>query len=605
MTELVFGRRYRVVEKIGSGGMAEVFKAVDDVLGRTVAIKVLHAQYASDPDFVARFRQEAQAAANLSSPNIVNIFDWGRDDETYYIVMEYVHGTDLKTLVQEKGPIDPLKAAEYGSQVCAALTAAHGYDIVHRDIKPQNIVLTPDGIIKVMDFGIARAGNSTLTQTGSVLGTAHYVSPEQAQGQNLGPQSDLYSLGVVLYELTTGQVPFDAETPVAVALKQVNDEPQPPRMLNPDIPPSLEAVILRAMAKDPAERYASAEEMRRDLQRVASGRVVETPVAAAAGGTAVMSAVGNDTRVRPVSSQKKRWPWVVVIIVGLILLGIGAAYAFGLLGGPEKIVVPDVTGMTEEEAVEALTAVGLTLGDTEETNSETVDAGLVISQSPEPGVEVELGNSVKLVISAGKELFEVPDVVGLTESEAIEALRAAGFQVGSIQREYNSEVDADHVISQEPVSGQMAPAAAAIALTVSRGKELREVPDVVGDSKANAESALSDAGFKSKSSEEFSDSVDKGKVMRQSPQGGVSVEVGSTVTIVISKGRDLVTVPYVIGEQEADAIKMIEDAGLTAMVNYQADPRDGEVLTQDPVPDTEVKRGETVNIWVGKAPPAP
>ena len=400
-------------------------------------------------------------------------------------------------------------------------------------------------------------------------------------------------------------MPFDAETPVAVALKQVNDEPQPPRQVNPDIPPSLEAVILRAMAKDPAERYASAEEMRRDLQRVASGRVVETPVAAAAGGTAVMSAVGNDTRVRPVSSKRNRWPWVVVIIIGLTLLGIGAAYAFGLIGGPEKIVVPDVTGMTEEEAVEALTAVGLTLGDTEETNSETVEAGLIISQSPEPGVEVELGNSVKIVISAGQELFEVPDVVGLTESEAIEALRAVGFQVGSINREYNSEVDADHVISQDPVSGQMAPAAAAIALTVSRGKELREVPDVVGDSKANAESALSDAGFKSKSSEEFSDSVDKGKVIRQSPQGGVSVEVGSTVTIVISKGRDLVTVPYVIGEPEADAIRMIEDAGLTAMVNYQADPRDGEVLTQDPVPDTEVKRGETVNIWVGKTPPGP
>jgi serine/threonine-protein kinase len=603
VTELVFGRRYRVVEKIGSGGMAEVYKAVDDVLGRTVAIKVLHAQYASDPGFVARFRQEAQAAANLSSPNIVNIFDWGRDDETYYIVMEYVHGTDLKTLVQENGPIDPLKAAEYGSQVCAALTAAHGYDIVHRDIKPQNIVLTPDGVIKVMDFGIARAGNSTLTQTGSVLGTAHYVSPEQAQGRNLGPQSDLYSLGVVLYELTTGDVPFDAETPVAVALKQVNEEPIAPRNLNGDIPPSLEAVIMRAMAKNPADRYASAEEMRRDLQRVAAGRVVETPVAAAAGGTAVMSAVG-DTRVRPVKTRKK-WPWVVAIIAGLVLLGFGAAYAFGLIGGPEKIVVPDVTGMTEEEAVEALTAVGLTVGDTEETNSEDVEAGSIITQSPEPGVEVELGTAVKLVISAGKELFAVPDVVGLTESEAIEALRAAGFQVGSIQREYNSDVDADHVISQEPVAGQMAPTATAITLTVSRGTELREVPDVLGQSKSSAESELSEAGFKYKSTEEFSDTVDAGDVIRQSPQGGVSVEVGSTVTFVVSKGQDLVTVPYVIGEQEADAIQLIEDAGLVAVVNYQTDPRDGEVLTQDPVPDTEVKRGETVNIWVGNAPPAP
>jgi len=602
VTELVFGRRYRVVEKIGSGGMAEVYKAVDDVLGRTVAVKVLHPQYASDPNFVARFRQEAQAAANLSSPNIVNIFDWGRDDDVYYIVMEYVHGTDLKALVQEKGPVDPLKAAEYGAQVCAALTAAHGYDIVHRDIKPQNIVLTPDGIIKVMDFGIARAGNSTLTQTGSVLGTAHYVSPEQAQGRNLGLQSDLYSLGIVLYELTTGQVPFDADTPVAVALKQVNEEPIPPRQLNPDIPPSLEAVILRAMAKDPAERYASAEEMRRDLQRVASGRMVEAPIAAA--GTAVMPAVNGASRVRPVSAKRKWWPWVV-LVVGLLLLGIGAAYAFGLIGGPEKIVVPDVAGLTEGEAAEALTAVGLTVGDTEETNSEDVEVGLIVSQSPEPGVEVELGGAIKLVISAGKELFEVPDVVGLTESEAIEALRSANFQVGSIQREYNKDIDADHVISQAPVGGEMAPTGAAITLIVSRGTELREVPDVVGQSKSGAETTLSDAGFKSTSSEEFSDSVAKGKVMRQSPQGGVSVEVGSTVSIVISKGSDVVNVPDVIGEQEADAIQMIEDAGLTYLVNYQAAPRDGEVLTQAPVPDTEIKRGETVTIWVGKTPPGP
>jgi len=251
--------------------MADVFKAVDDVLGRTVAVKVLHPRYASDPTFVARFRQEAQAAANLSHPNIVNMYDWGRDGETYYIVMEYVKGTDLKSLVAQQGPLDPRKAAEYAAQVCSALAVAHGYDIIHRDIKPHNIVLAPDGTVKVMDFGIARAGNTTMTQTGSVLGTAQYISPEQAQGKQLSPASDLYSLGVTLYELVTGRPPFDADTPVATALQQVNDEPIPPRQVRASIPPALEAVILRAMRKNPAERYTSATEMRDDLRRVLNG----------------------------------------------------------------------------------------------------------------------------------------------------------------------------------------------------------------------------------------------------------------------------------------------------------------------------------------------
>ena len=249
MEELVFGRRYRVTEKIGTGGMADVYKAVDEVLGRTVAVKVMHARYASDPAFAARFRQEAQAAANLVSPNIVNMYDWGADGDTYYIVMEYVRGSDLKSIILDKGALPSKKVADIGAQVAAALSVAHGYDIVHRDIKPHNIMVQPDGSVKVMDFGIARAGNSTMTQTGSVLGTAHYVSPEQAQGKELSGSSDLYSLGVVLYECVTGTLPFDADTPVAVALKQVNEQPLPPSAVNNTIDPGLEAIIVKAMQK--------------------------------------------------------------------------------------------------------------------------------------------------------------------------------------------------------------------------------------------------------------------------------------------------------------------------------------------------------------------
>ena len=600
MEERVFGQRYRVTEKIGSGGMADVFKAVDDVLGRTVALKVLHAHYATDPDFVARFRQEAQAAANLSHPNIVNIFDWGKEGDTYFIVMEYVHGIDLKALINEKGPAPAAKAAEYASQVCAALSVAHGYDIVHRDIKPHNIVLTPDGSVKVMDFGIARAGNSTMTQTGSVLGTAHYVSPEQAQGRTVGPRSDLYSLGVVLYELTTGRVPFEGDSPVAVALKQVNDEPVPPRQINPDIPPSIEAVILRAMQKDPVDRYASAEEMRRDLQRVASGRMVESP----AGATTVMPAVAraerSSARVRQVPPKRNYWPWIAAGVL-IVAVTLGALWYFGFLGAPEGIVVPDLTGMTVEQATEALEAVELAVGETEQRFSEE-ETDTIISQSPEPSTEVEADTTVDLVLSKGAELFSVPDLTGMTESDAINAIRQAGFELDNISREYNKNVAEGNVISQDPAAGVMAKTGATIAITVSRGTELRKVPDVVGKTQSEADAALKAEGFDVKTTEEFSTTVAKGVVISQSPGGGVSIDVGASVSIVVSKGEEIIKVPPVIGETEAEAIQILEDAGFSVLVNYQISPDDGLVLTQNPVPDSDGKPGDKVTILVGQTP---
>lgn len=600
MEDLVFGRRYRVTEKIGSGGMADVFKAVDDVLGRTVAVKVLHSRYASDPNFVARFRQEAQAAANLSHPGIVNIYDWGRDDETYYIVMEYVRGTDLKVLVTDRGAIDPTRVAEYGAQVAAALTVAHGYDIIHRDIKPHNIVLTPDGAIKVMDFGIARAGNSQLTQTGSVLGTAHYVSPEQAQGRTLDPRTDLYSLGVVLYELATGRLPFDADSPVSVALKQVNEEAIPPRQVNPDIPPSLEAVIMRAMSKSPSERYSSAEEMRRDLVRVASGRMVESPVASASETTVMPAVSGGAPRVRSVPRRRNPWPWILAVAL-LVLIGVGAAWAFGLFDGVEKVVVPDVIGLTEQDAITALEAVELVVGDTDRRFSEE-PSGTVINQTPEPNIDVEIGSEVSLVVSAGQELFGLPDFSGMTESDAITAIRDAGFDLDTVQREFSKEVADGIVIKTVPEPGAQIAAGTRIVIYVSKGTELNRVPDVVGNKQGDAKTALEQAGFSVKVTDEASDSVNKGLVIRQSPEGGVSVEAGGQVTIVISTGPDLVEVPGVIDLGEVEAIGVLKDAGFQVSVDYQTSPDDGMVLTQNPVPGAMAKRGATITILVGQAP---
>ena len=273
----VFNNRYQITERIGIGGMAEVYQAQDNVLGRLVAVKVMLPQYAADPSFTQRFKQEAAAAANLQSPFIVNVYDWGQDEGTYYIVMEYVRGSDLKTAIIERGAINQRKVAEIGSQVCQALSVAHGLDIVHRDIKPQNIMVQPDGNVKVMDFGIARAKNSVMSKTSSVLGTAHYISPEQAQGKELTAASDIYSLGVVLYEATTGQLPFDGPDAVSVALMQVQDAPIPPREINPDIDPALEAIILKALAKNPTDRFATAKEMRVALVDYLQGRFRISP----------------------------------------------------------------------------------------------------------------------------------------------------------------------------------------------------------------------------------------------------------------------------------------------------------------------------------------
>lgn len=599
--ELVFGRRYRVTEKIGSGGMAEVYKAVDGVLGRTVAVKVLHPRYASDPGFVARFRQEAQAAANLSHPAIVNIYDWGRDDETYYIVMEYVPGTDLKAVVERQGAIDPMKAAEYAAQVCSALAVAHGYDIIHRDIKPHNIVLAPDGSVKVMDFGIARAGNTTLTQTGSVLGTAHYVSPEQAQGRPLGPASDLYSLGVVLYELTTGRLPFDADTPVAVALKQVNEQPIAPRMLNPSIPPALEAVILHAMQKDPALRYGSAEEMRADLKRVLAGGSVEAP-AAAPDETSVLPAVeGAGARVRPVPEKRNPWPWIIGI-AALLIAGLGIAWALGAFAKTEMVTVPDVMNTTLEAATETIASADMTVGPITERTDENVEAGLVIEQTPIGGSEAEKGSEVALVISLGPDVSEVPNLVEMAESKALRLIGDKGFRP-DIQREYSSEVPDGQVFRQSPEAGEMAAPDTVITIVVSRGTQLVRVPDAAGQSRANATSMLEGAGFKVKVAEEFHDTIAAGTVISQSPEGGVSLDAGATVTIRVSKGRDEVVVPDVIELNEAQARADLKAAGLTATVNYQTSPDDDVVLTQDPVPGQRVRRGSAVTIWVGKAPP--
>jgi beta-lactam-binding protein with PASTA domain/tRNA A-37 threonylcarbamoyl transferase component Bud32 len=605
--DMVFGRRYRVTERIGTGGMADVYKAVDETLGRTVAVKVMHARFAEDPEFVQRFRHEASAAANLSHPSIVNIYDYGVEGGTYYIVMELVRGTDLKAVVRQRGALDPIKVAEYGVRVCAALTVAHGYGIIHRDIKPQNIVLTPDDAIKVMDFGIARAVDSDSTQTGSVLGTAQYVSPEQAQGRKLGPESDLYSLGVVLYELSTGRLPFDGDTPVSVALKHVNEEPVPPRRINPAIPPALEAVILKAMEKDPTRRYRSADDMRDDLQRVIAGRaVVAQP---RVDDTTVMPIVersaGAPQITRQQASKREISPWVWAGAAALLLLLIlGGAWAIGMIGGGLR--VPDTTGMSSTDAKKALVDVGLAIGSEDTTPDATVPKDAVISTNPSAGTAVERGDAVDLLISSGPEMITVPSVVGSGETTAIVALQDDGFAVDPITtREYNSKYGAGIVFKTDPAGGTDAPRGTKVHLWISQGSEMVAVPFVGDLTQADATTQLNGLGFTVKVVQRADSTIAKGTVIDQKPAGGAQAAKGSSVTIYVSSGFKQVKVPQLKGLTQAEAVAKLQALGLVENVQnvVNADPSTtGKVQDQEPSQGNKINEGATVTIWVAQMP---
>jgi len=604
--DMVFGRRYRITERIGSGGMADVYKAVDETLGRTVAVKVLHQRYADDPDFVQRFRHEASAAANLSHPAIVNIYDYGVEAGTYYIVMELVRGTDLKQIVKQQGPLDPIKVAEYGAQVCAALSVAHGYGIIHRDVKPQNIVLMPDGGIKVMDFGIARAVDSDSTQTGSVLGTAQYVSPEQAQGQKLGPESDLYSLGVVLYELSTGRLPFEGETPVSVALRHVNDIAPTPRSVNPHIPPALEAVILKAMQKDPTRRYRSAEEMRQDLLRVASGRgVAATP---GVGDTTVMEPVrrsGGPAEISRVETGRSGVsPWVWVAVVGAaILFGLGVAWALGAFSG--GIPVPNASGLTVTAAKQLITGAGLTIGSEIASASASVPKDKVIGTDPPAGTAAAKGQRIDIIVSSGPPVVVVPDTVGMSPADAKSALTGLGLQVGSEITTSSPTVPKGQVIGTDPTAGTSVASGQTIALLISSGPELVTVPVTVGSAESSAVLALQAAGFNVNPmiNREFNSKYDSGIVFKTSPAGKAKAAKGSQVDIWVSKGTQQVAVPVLVHLTQAEAVAKLEALGLVPNVQGipdpdPANPSTGIVLTQNPDAGTMVNVGSTVKIYV-------
>lgn len=629
----VFNGRYRITERIGIGGMAEVYKAQDQTLGRIVAVKVMLPQYAADPEFAARFKQEAASAANLQSPYIVNVYDWGHDDGTYFIVMEYVRGTDLKSAILQRGAINQRKVAEIGSQVCQALSVAHNQDIIHRDVKPQNIMVQPDGNVKVMDFGIARAKNSVKSQTSSVLGTAHYISPEQAQGKELTGASDMYSLGCVLYEAATGQLPFDGPDAVSVAMKQVQEEPLPPSQVKPDISPDLEAIILKAMDKNPYNRFQTARDMKQALDDFLMGRPVNIAGAASgfasaptsvmgsvpgmaneAGGTAVMQPIGSDAGMKTNSyrsgndidmgkaKSKKRGPLIAVAAIAAIAVIAALAFAItGGLGGGDK--VPNVIGQTQEAAVQTIEKAGYTVGTvTEDYDAETV-AGRVCKQDPEADSDLEKGGKINIVISKGVKKDSIPNLSGMTSEQAEKALKDAGLKAQYAGNE-SSDADKDTVSRQDPAAGKEVDEGTTVKYWISTGPEDTSVPNVVGSDQASAKAQLESAGFTVQvETGDYSDKYGEGIVMSQSPNGG-KLEKGGTVTITVSQGQDpeknKVTVPSVTGMSQSEAINTLLSYNLAYALDTASagSGTPGTVAKQSTTAGKKVDSGTVITIYV-------
>lgn len=629
LIDTLFHERYRIMRRLGAGGMANVYLAEDTELGRLVAIKILNDRYAHDDLFVERFRREAKAAASLSHPNIVSIYDRGEAEGTYYIAMEAIEGRNLKELIREQGRLRPGQAIAYARQILDALRFAHRNGIVHRDIKPHNILMGPDERLKVTDFGIARAGASQMTEAGSIMGTAQYLSPEQARGGDVGAPSDVYSVGIVLFEMLTGQVPFTGDNPVEIAMKHTTEIPSAPSAIAPGIPADLDRVVLRALAKNPADRYQSAAEFDSDLARIEAGLPVASETSEAA--TAVLAGVSSTAPTEVIRTapggqppgggrrgpydpyqrpRKKRsvLPWLIAVIVLAILGGVGW-YAFNEINDrlieSKPVTVPFVEGIPQAQAEQKIRDSEL-VPVVEEEASDDVKAGTVIRQTPEAGVKIQKGQNVTIIVSSGVEQLAVPKVVGKSQAEATQLLQD-DFRVDP--RLVFSKQPAGTVVDQNPNAGERVPKGSTVIIKISQGQQLLDVPNVIGHDQATAESILQSSGFKV-SVEQAESSQDAGIVIDQTPNGGQAPK-NSTVTIVVSTGPPpepeppTGSVPSVIGRGELEASTVLTLAGFhVAVTDVPAIGADEEgiVLNQDPPAGTTLELGGTVTIQVGVLP---
>ena len=618
LTGSLFAGRYRITRKLGGGGMADVYLAEDQELGRRVAIKILHERYANDEQFVERFRREATHAAGLSHPNIVSIFDRGEADGAYFIVMEYVEGRTLKELIRGRGSCPIPVAIAYTRQILSGLRYAHRNGVVHRDLKPHNVIVDPEGVVKVTDFGIARAGASQMTEEGAIIGTAQYLSPEQARGAPVDQTSDLYSTGIVLYELLTAELPFSGDTPVEIAMKHLSEIPNPPSDLRPEVPDDLDNVVLHALSKEPADRYQSAAAMDADLETVAHGGHVPLETAEAAtvvlaGGRAIDSTGATQVtrRARPGDappfdpSRKRRgpvWPWLAGLGALLALAVVGFFLYEPILdqfGGTDQVAVPYVVAIQEALARNEISDKGLQPRVRRISNSD-VEEGLVFAQRPTQGKRVDPGTVVTIDVSSGKPEVSVPSLVGQSRDSAVAALTQLGL-VAQVA-EVNSDREEGTVTAQSLDPGTVVVEGTRIRINISKGPKPVVVPNVVNQPYEQAALELRRNGFGVTRVDVASD-LTEGIVVDQDPSGDSEATRGTTVTLSVSKGPSTVAVPDVTTQDVSIAQVTLEDAGFRTSVVFEDvdDPSfDGIVMSQDPVGGSRAAPDSVITLFVGR-----
>jgi len=616
----VIDGRYKVVSRLGSGGMADVFLAEDQQLGRKVALKLLHGRFAADPDFVERFRREAQSAAGLQHPHVVSVYDRGSWDDTYYIAMEYLPGRSLKQLIREEAPLDPVRAIDIALQLLQAASFAHRRGIIHRDLKPHNVIIDESDEAKVTDFGIARAGASDMTETGSIMGTAQYLSPEQAQGYSVGAASDLYSIGVVLYEMLTGAVPFDADAAVTIALKHVAEAPRALRELNPSVPPELEQVVLWTLNKNPADRPASADELSAALKS-ARAALLGTPVGQNTASMVAVLPVSVPVPLDPIPypdphpstngyvveepvPERRRWlPWLLAALV--LLLVTGAAATAYLVSRPKQVMVPPVTNDPLNIARTVLQNAGFQVGPPLMVTGPR-PAGTVIGESPGGGQKADKGSTVTLTVSQGPGTHAIPTVVGLSRDAAAKAIRKTGLKARTVPQP-SQQYPAGQATGTDPKAGAQVNPGTLVTVFVSSGKPPQPIPDVTGESQTQAEADLTNKGFKVNPTTQVSSTVKAGNVISQSPAGGGSALPGSTVSIVVATAPPTVPVPNVVGDTSDAAKFTLTSAGLTISTTTRPTTnraQDKIVLSQSPLHGRKVKKGSTVSVVLGRYTPS-
>ena len=608
----LIGNRYEILEKIGNGGMATVYKAQDTVLKRYVAVKVLREEFTTDEEFIRRFNTEAQSAASLAHQNIVSIYDVGMENNIYYIVMELIQGKTLKQIIEEDGVLPWKWSLNIAIQIASALEVAHKNNIVHRDIKPHNIIITEDGIAKVTDFGIAKAvSNSTITAFGTTIGSVHYFSPEHARGGYTDAKSDLYSLGVVMYEMLTGRVPFDADTPVSIALKHMQEKPIEPIKLNPSIPYSVNKIIMKAMEKDLNLRYQSATEMLKDLNmalkdpegdfvKTSSNDMAYTQRIDTISEEAIKKASETENATNAEGNGKDgkkkkgkigqffaKHPTLKVILIILLVILIPVAGFFGTqaildAGRGKDVALPNFVDMTREEAEAQATQFNLVLEITEEFNSD-VEAGKIISQDPPyvEGYTVKEESTIKLVVSKGENIKIVPDVVGKAQAEAEQEIKAEELEVEIVQ-EASSRIEAGYVIRQEPESESELNAGGTVKIYVSTGVKQITMPNVVGDSEADAKKQLTDLGFEVNTEYEEDATKENGVVLEQSIESGSSVDEGSEVTLTINR---------VVATREVQVIVNVAE-----ITGGYTEPAEGETSTESPTVNISINNERRTGV---------